>query len=328
MKINYKLVNILLIQIIILTIYQTRELWITIINTITNILKPLIISIIISYILNLYLRTLNKKFNKTTSIIIFLITTLTIIYILFFKIIPPILIQITQNIKNITYILKTIAIKYNINIIDTITKLNKIDELIPKLNILGNILKYMSITLIVISISIYMFIDWNKIIKKTKIILNKNKKIYNYIKEINSSIETYTKSFIILSLLNSLEYTLIFLIIRHPNYLLLGILAGILSIIPMIGGITTNIVALLLAYLINYKLFIRTIIGILILTILDGYIVSPFVYKKTNKIHPILSILAIYTGGKLLGIYGTIISIPTLVVLITTYNYIKKEIKY
>ena len=40
----------------------------------------------------------------------------------------------------------------------------------------------------------------------------------------------------------------------------------------------------MLAYLTNYKLFIRTIIGILVLTILDGYIVSPLVYKKSNKI--------------------------------------------
>ena len=323
-KLDYKLVNFLLILLIILTIYQTRLLWINILNILENIIKPLLISIMISYVLNLYLRILNKKFNKVISIIIFLITLTLIIYILFFKLLPPILIQLTESIKDITYLLKTLAIKYNINIMETITKLNKIDELLPKINIIGNILKYISITLIVISISIYMFFDWNKIINKTKIVLNKNKNIYNYIKKINISIEKYTKSFLLLTILNTIEYMLIFLIIRHPNYLLLGFLAGILSIIPIIGGITTNIIALLLAYIINYKLFIRTIIGILILTILDGYIVSPLVYKKSNKIHPILSILAIYTGSKLLGIFGTILSMPLLIITISTYKYIKK----
>ena len=327
-KLDYKLVNFLIILLIILTIYQTRTLWITILNFTSNIIKPLLISIMISYVLNLYLRILNKKFNKLMSIIIFITTIFLIIYILIFKLLPPILIELTQSIKDISYLLKTLAIKYNINVMQTITKLNKLDELLPKINIIGNILKYISITLIVISISIYMFLDWNKIIKQTKMILNKNKNIYNYIKEINVEVEKYTKSFLILTILNTIEYIIIFLIIRHPNYLLLGFLAGILSIIPIIGGITTNIVALMLAYLTNYKLFIRTIIGILVLTILDGYIVSPLVYKKSNKIHPILSILAIYIGSKLLGIFGTILSMPLLIIIISTYKYIKKKRNY
>ena len=327
-KLDYKLINILLTLLIVLTLYQTKELWINILNIINNILKPLLISIMISYVLNLYLRILNKKFNKILSIIIFLITIFSIIYILFFKLLPPILAELTESIKSISYLLKTFSMKYNINILELITKLNKIDELLPKINIVGNILKYISITLIVISVSIYMFFDWNKIINKIKKNLNKNKNIYNYIKEINNQVEKYTKCFLLLTLLNTLEYMLIFLIIGHPNYLLLGFLAGILSIIPIIGGITTNIVALLLAYLINYKLFIRTIIGILVLTILDGYIVSPLIYKKSNKIHPILSIVAIYTSSKLFGLFGTVIALPILIILMTTYKYIKKEAIY
>ena len=327
-KLDYKLVNTLLILLIVLIIYLTKEIWINIFNILNNILKPLLISIMISYVLNLYLRILNKKLNKTVSIIIFLLTIISIIYTLFFKLMPPILKEMTQSIKSISYLLKELAIKYNINIMDIIKKLNKIDEILPRINIIGNIIKYISITLFVISLSMYMFIDWNKIVKVLKKTLNKKIKLYNYIKIINISIEKYTKSFLILTIINTIEYTIIFLIIKHPNFLLLGFISGILSIIPIIGGITTNVIALLLAYLMNYKLFIRTIIGILVLTILDSYIISPLVYKKTNKIHPILSIIAIYTSSKILGLFGTIIAMPLLIILITTYKYIKKEAIY
>lgn len=322
-KLNYKLINLLLILLIILTIYQTKELWLNILNITNNILKPLLISIMISYVLNIYLRILNKKFNKIISIIILLTTIFLIIYTIIFKLLPTIIIQLKEGINGITYILKTISIKYNINILDTIGKLKQIDELIPNINIISNILKYISLTLIVISITIYMFIDWNKIINLTKQIL-KNKKIYNYLSIINNELEKYTRSYLLLSLINTIEYLTIFLIIKHPNFLLLGLLAGILSIIPIIGGITTNIIALSLAFITNYKLFIRTIIGILILTILDGYIISPLVYNKSNKIHPILSILAIYIGSKIFGILGTIIAMPMLIIFISTYKYIKK----
>lgn len=323
-KINIKLVNLLIILLIILTIYQTRTIWINILN----IIKPLLISLIISYISNIYLRILNKRLNKALSIIVFLTTITIIIYILFFRLFPPIIKELTESINKITYFLKDISIKYNINIINLLYKLKQFDELIPKINIIGNILKYISITFIVLSISIYMFIDWNKIKNKIKEETIKNKKLYEYIKIIDKSLEKYTKSFLLLSLINIVEYILIFLIIRHPNYLLLGTLSGILSIIPIIGGITTNIVALTLAYITNYKLFIRTIIGILVLTILDSYIISPLVYKKTNKIHPILSIITIYIGSKLFGMLGTILALPTLIIITTTYKYIKKEAIY
>lgn len=323
-KLDYKLVNFLLILLIILTIYQTKELWLNILNLTNNILKPLLISLMISYVLNIYLRILNKKFNKLTSIILLLTTIFLIIYILIFKLLPTIIIQLKEGINGITYILKTISLKYNINIIDTIGKLKQLDELIPNINIISNILKYISLTLIVISITIYMFIDWNKIIDLTKEIL-KNKKIYNYLSIINKELEKYTRSFLLLSILNMIEYLTIFIIIKHPNYLLLGLLAGILSIIPIIGGITTNIIALSLAFITNYKLFIRTIIGILVLTILDGYIISPLVYNKSNKIHPIISILSIYIGSKLFGLLGTILALPLLIITKTTYQYKKIE---
>ena len=323
-KLDYKLVNFLLILLIIFTIYQTKELWLNILKLTSNILKPLLISLMISYVLNIYLRILNKKFNKTISIFIFLTTLFLIIYTLIFKLLPIIIIQLKEGINGITYILKTISIKYNINILDTIGKLKQIDELIPNINIISNILKYISLTLIVISITIYMFIDWNKIIELTKEI-SKNKKIYNYLSIINKELEKYTRSFLLLSLINMIEYLTIFMIIKHPNYLLLGLLAGILSIIPIIGGVTTNIVALALAFITNYKLFIRTIIGILILTILDGYIISPLVYNKSNKIHPIISIISIYIGSKLFGLLGTILALPLLIIIKTTYKYIKTE---
>ena len=324
-KLDYKLVNFLLILLIILTIYQTKELWLNILNLTSNILKPLLISIIISYILNIYLKILNKKFNKKISIILFLITIFLIIYILIFKLLPTIILQLKEGINGITYILKTVSLKYNINIINTIGKLKQLDELIPNINIISNIIKYISLTLIVISISIYLFIDWNKIINLIKQILKNKKTTYNYIVAINKELENYTKSFLLLAIINMLEYMIIFIIIRHPNYLLLGIMAGILSIIPIIGGITTNILALVTAFTINYKLFIRTIIGILVLSILDGYIISPLVYSKSNKIHPILIILSLFIFSKLFGLIGAITAVPLLIVIISSYKYLRKK---
>lgn len=315
---NYKLLNILLILLIVLILYITKDLWISIYNIIINIIKPLITSIMISYVFNLYLKKLNKIFNKMISIVIFITSIITSILVII-KLIITITTQLKDCINIIYYFIKTYLTKYNINLIDIYNYLDKLENI----NIISNIFKYITFTMIVVSLSIYIFLSWDKI--KQKIKITSTRTTLNYLKEINTEIEKYTCSFFILIIINIIEYTIIFLIIGHPNYLILGLLAGILSIIPVIGGIITNIIALIIAFVINYKLFIRTLIGILILSILDGYIISPLVYSRSNKIHPILIIISIFIFGKLLGILGTILAVPLLTIIISTYKY-KKEI--
>ena len=315
---NYKLLNTLLLLLIILIIYITRELWISIYNMIINIIKPIVTSIMISYVFNLYLKKINKYFNKITSIFIF-IGSIIVIITTIIKLIIEITTQLKDCINIIYYFLKTYLEKYNIDILDIYNYLNKFENL----DIINSILKYITFIIIVIGLSIYIFLSWDKI--KSKIKISSNRTMLRYLNNINVEIEKYTCSFFILVLINIVEYTIIFLIIGHPNYLILGLLAGILSIIPIIGGLITNIVALTTAFAINYKLFIRTIIGILILSILDGYIVSPLIYSRGNKIHPALIILAIFIFNKLLGTFGTIIAVPVLIVIMSIY---KKNIKF
>ena len=315
---NYKLLNTLLLLLIILILYITRDLWISIYNIIINTLKPIITSIMISYVFNLYLKKLNKFFNKITSILIFIgsiITTIIVIINLIIKITS----QLKDCINIIYYFIKTYFVKYNIDILDIYNYINKFENI----NIINNIFKYITFIMIVISLSIYIFLGWDKIKQKIKFLSNRT--TLDYLKNINKEIEKYTSSFFILIIINIIEYTIIFLIIGHPNYLILGLLAGILSIIPMIGGIITNIIALITAFTLNYKLFIRTLIGILVLSILDGYIVSPLIYSKGNKIHPVLIIISIFIFTKLLGPLGTIIAVPMLIIIMSTYKYIKRQ---
>jgi len=82
------------------------------------------------------------------------------------------------------------------------------------------------------------------------------------------------------------EYSLLFFIVGHPNWLILGILACLTTIIPYFGGVLTNIIAILTATVISTPLTIATIVICLIFPQLDGYVISPHVYGKTNDINP------------------------------------------
>ena len=122
------------------------------------------------------------------------------------------------------------------------------------------------------------------------------------------------------------EYTFLFLIIGHPNFLLLGVLACITTVIPYFGGIITNVIALLISSVVSSKLFILTLIITLVFPNIDGYIISPKIYGKTNQIPPLLTIFSVFAGGALFGFAGIVIAVPLTIIIMSVIKSYKNEI--
>ena len=128
-------------------------------------------------------------------------------------------------------------------------------------------------------------------------------------------------------LIQGIEYTLAFLIIGHPNYLILGILSGISAIIPWFGGFMVALISLLVSSVISTKMFLLTLLICAICPILDGNVIGPKVYGKTNSLHPLLVIFAVSAGGIIAGFWGIVLSLPVAIAIKTTYSYYKKDIQ-
>jgi predicted PurR-regulated permease PerM len=127
-------------------------------------------------------------------------------------------------------------------------------------------------------------------------------------------------------LITVVEYSLAYLIIGHPNAILLGVLAMIGVLIPYFGGMLTNVVAAVTAFVISPALFVRTVITFAVLSMVDGYIINPLVYGKSNNVHPLIVIMSVFVGGKLLGIFGIMISFPLAVIILSTIKFFKEDI--
>lgn len=317
-KLDYKLVNFLLLGLIFLIVYITRSVWLFLIDVLIEVLKPIVISLIISYVFNLYLKKLNIFFSKSVSVFVFLITIFLFIFILY-KLFGQIVDQVGSSFSIVMSFIKDVLVSYDLDFFDLYSKVFDVSILFSRF--IGNIFNYITLFVVIISSSIYMFIDFDKIKSFFRLLPSK---VYSCIRYVNRSIEAYTYSFLFLCFVNVLEYLFVFRVIGHPNYLFLGFLAGILSVVPVFGGLVTNCIALVISFMVDYRLFIRALIGILFLTILDGYVVSPFIYGKSNRLHPLMIILSIYIGGKLFGIFGVVFSVPLLVVFVSIYKFLKK----
>ena len=154
----------------------------------------------------------------------------------------------------------------------------------------------------------------------------KNKKTFKLIQNVDYETTQYFKGLCLTLVIQFFEYTLVFFLIGHPNFLLLGILSSISSLIPYFGGLVVNLIALMIAAVVSPKLLILTLIVAIIFPNIDGYIVSPKVYGKTNNISPLLTIFAVFAGGVLGGFVGILIALPLTIIIKTIFNYYKGDI--
>lgn len=122
------------------------------------------------------------------------------------------------------------------------------------------------------------------------------------------------------------EYGIVYLLIGHPNAIVLAIMAGVANLIPFFGGIANNAVAAITAFIISPALFVRTVIAFFLLSSLDTYVINPNVYGKTNSMHPLVTIFALFAGGIIFGLLGVLISFPLAILIVTMFKFYREDI--
>lgn len=101
------------------------------------------------------------------------------------------------------------------------------------------------------------------------------------------------------------------------NYsLLIGLLAGLLEIVPILGPLFTLIFASIVTFLDKPELVFLVVGYFILLQQLENHFLVPIVMKKATNINPLLIILGVLIGAKIGGVLGIIIILPILGVIV------------
>ena len=113
-------------------------------------------------------------------------------------------------------------------------------------------------------------------------------------------------------------------IIGMKYALALAVLAGLFEVIPNLGPITSSIPAILIG--LSYSPIFGLYCAILYLVIqqLENNLIVPIVMKKATGLHPIVTLIVMVIGGKLAGIMGVILAIPTAIFIETILIEVNK----
>lgn len=337
-KLDFKLINTVIVVLIIYLIYQSGGLWSFVIARILKIFFPFLIAFALAYALYPYTVKLREhKLPKSLSVIIVLFIFFGIFILIGTFAVPLLFEQLGSLFNGIITFIKDLSVRYDLDfgpLQATLTNsfsdiLKKSGEYISNgaLSAITTSLSYIGTFIVIIVASVYFLFDMDRIRKAVRTFYKrKEKKTFNYIVSLDKAMKGYLSAFSKVVLITWAEYTFGFLVIGHPDAILLGCLAAVGNLIPYFGGITTNIIALVTAFVVSPSLFVKALIVFAVLSMLDSYVINPFVYGKTTATSPIIIIFSVFAGSILFGLLGIIISLPVAIIIITTYNFYKEDI--
>ncbi|MGF7147131.1 putative PurR-regulated permease PerM [Sphingomonas zeicaulis] len=95
----------------------------------------------------------------------------------------------------------------------------------------------------------------------------------------------------------------------------LGLIAGLLDVIPMVGPIVAGIPAVLLAFTVSPATALWTIVLFLIIQQIQGNFLQPMIQKQAVDVPPAVLLFAVVGAGMLFGALGVLLAAPLTVVV-------------
>jgi predicted PurR-regulated permease PerM len=158
--------------------------------------------------------------------------------------------------------------------------------------------------------------------------------------DLDEAIGRYLRGTLMECALVGLTFTLGFILIGIPVSIsiAIGVISGLVNAIPFLGTVIGLVIGLgyalvaekvtpLIPGLNANDLAIYVLILVGIVHVLDNAIYAPVVLGKAVNLHPLVVAIAIVSGSLLMGVWGMLFAIPSVVVVKTAVETLFKELK-
>lgn len=176
------------------------------------------------------------------------------------------------------------------------------------------VLNLMSIAVFMPIVAYFVMKEWDHITAWVEDLLPRDHKntIKDLLGQIDQKIAGFVRGQISVAFILGLAYAIALTIAGLKYGFLIGLTAGLLSIIPMVGSVLGLIVSIAVAWFQAGELSYVAIIGGIFIVgqLIEGNILSPKIVGDSVGLHPLWIFFALLAGGALFGILGMLIAVP------------------
>lgn len=163
----------------------------------------------------------------------------------------------------------------------------------------------------------YMLLEGYKLLPViTKAIPNKYRNTCKTIfYQSHYQIGRYIRGQIIVAMVVGVIFAIGYTIIGLDYAITLGVLAMVLNVIPYLGSFISAIPALIIGLITSPFMFLKVAAVLMIENVIEGRFVQPQILGSNLEIHPITILVVLLGAGRLFGLTGVILAVPTYAVL-------------
>jgi len=145
------------------------------------------------------------------------------------------------------------------------------------------------------------------------------------IDKINKVASRYIRGQLIVSIIVGTLCTAVLLALRVDFAVLLGFIAGLLNIVPLLGPIIGAVPAALATLFISPLKALLVVVFFITIQQIDNFVISPYVMRYQVGVHPGLIIFSLMAGGALFGMWGLLVAVPAVAILQEILRYFLLE---
>ncbi|MBI2039959.1 AI-2E family transporter [Candidatus Microgenomates bacterium] len=282
---------------------------------IRDLLVIIFIGIILMSALNPLVNLFTKaKMPKALSIGITYIIIISLIGGLLFSILPPLIEQTTHLVSSLPPILAQVFSILNIDRSVVQSELAALSKNVFSitLGIFDNLLAI----IFLLVLTFYLLVERDNLeTKAASVFIGREERVKKLIVQIEEKLGAWLRGQILLSLIVGVLTYLGLIILDIPFAIPLAVVAGVLEVIPVIGPIISSIPGIIIALTISPILALGVAAMYFVIQQLENHLIVPQVMRRAVGLNPLVVILAIAIGSRLLGFAGALLAVPIAVVL-------------
>lgn len=132
---------------------------------------------------------------------------------------------------------------------------------------------------------------------------------------VSRSVGGYLRSTVINSVIQGFLAFVGFTIVGHPYAGAMGVLSGVLNIIPVVGPFISAALASLIALVYSPIMALWTMVMAMLSQNITDNVIAPKINQSTMQVHPVLSLTALVVGSTFGGAAGMIVALPLVAVI-------------
>lgn len=344
------IVRVVIITLLLLAVFDFAK---SILSSLTTLFFIIVLSVFFAYLINPLVKLIRRPFKerhldkfmpRAVAIVIAYLIVFTIVGAAISYLAPI----ITNQVREFTANLPEYAKSFQDGIADLNRRMDRvrISENVQKqltervnefVNVTGN---YLTVLLGSIAIGVITNAPWLILVPILAFFFLKDVNLFrvtvlrifpsgkwraraeSVLSDVNKTLAAYARAQLISCLLIGFVCTVAFYIFGLNYALLLGILAGVLEFIPLLGPLTLAIVVVTVSLLQSPWLALYIAIFLIFLRITHDYVTYPRIVREGIHLHPLAVVLSVLAGEQVAGIPGVFLSIPVVALLTVLYKHL------